>query len=86
MNDIQIQIEIQIQPMPRTGAPLCTPAGLGMSFDVDSLDAPGATGSYDTAFHAKAAAICDALTAPDGWVGDGFGHRLGLACPSNSLQ
>lgn len=33
-----------------------------MSFDMDSLDAPGATGSYDSMFHSKAITICDALT------------------------
>lgn len=38
----------------------CT--GLGMSCEVEQLHAPGATGFYDSAFHSKAATICDALT------------------------
>jgi Metalloenzyme superfamily len=36
-------------------------AGLGMTLGMEWLPAPGATGSYDSAFHAKAAAICDAV-------------------------
>lgn len=32
-----------------------------MSFDIDCLDAEGATGSYDSAFHNKSATICDAV-------------------------
>ncbi|GLC37821.1 hypothetical protein PLESTB_001480100 [Pleodorina starrii] len=43
-------------------APTKIIAGLGLSFDIDSLDAPGATGSYDSQFHVKAETICDALT------------------------
>lgn len=33
-----------------------------MSFDIDRLEAPGATGAYNSALHAKAATIADALT------------------------
>ncbi|KAG2498895.1 hypothetical protein HYH03_003086 [Edaphochlamys debaryana] len=36
--------------------------GLGLSFDIDALQAPGATGFYNSAFHAKTATVCDALT------------------------
>ncbi|KXZ52807.1 hypothetical protein GPECTOR_8g193 [Gonium pectorale] len=43
-------------------APTKIIAGLGMSFDIDALEAPGATGSYLSAFHAKAETVCDALT------------------------
>ncbi|GLI58706.1 hypothetical protein VaNZ11_000457 [Volvox africanus] len=43
-------------------APTKIIAGLGMSFDIDALDAPGATGSYDSMFHAKVETICDAVT------------------------
>lgn len=32
-----------------------------MSFDIESLDAPGATGSYDSDFASKAAVATDAL-------------------------
>ncbi|GFR43969.1 hypothetical protein Agub_g5113, partial [Astrephomene gubernaculifera] len=43
-------------------APTKIIAGLGLSFDIDALEAPGATGSYHSAFHAKVDTICDALT------------------------
>mmetsp|Transcript_32653 Transcript_32653/g.82862 ORF Transcript_32653/g.82862 Transcript_32653/m.82862 type:complete len:503 (-) Transcript_32653:247-1755(-) len=42
-------------------APTKIIAGLGMSFDVRELEAPGATGFYNSAFHSKAEVICDAL-------------------------
>lgn len=44
---------------------LPAPAGLGMSFDMVSIDAPGATGSYNSALHSKAATVCSALTSGD---------------------
>lgn len=40
---------------------LSTLTGLGMSFDIVSLDAPGATGSYDSNFASKAAVAANAL-------------------------
>lgn len=36
--------------------------GLGLSFDIDSLEAPGATGSYNSNLSSKATTICAALT------------------------
>jgi 2,3-bisphosphoglycerate-independent phosphoglycerate mutase len=45
-------------------------AGLGMSFDIEPLDAPGATGSYDSDFASKAAVACSAL------VNGGFDFAL----------
>lgn len=43
-------------------APTKIIAGLGISFDIVSLEAPGATGSYDSQFNAKAERITHALT------------------------
>uniref|UniRef100_A0A7S3QZE0 Metalloenzyme domain-containing protein n=1 Tax=Dunaliella tertiolecta TaxID=3047 RepID=A0A7S3QZE0_DUNTE len=43
-------------------APTKIIAGLGMSFDIDQIEAPGATGYYNSAFHNKASTICNALT------------------------
>jgi 2,3-bisphosphoglycerate-independent phosphoglycerate mutase len=34
-----------------------------MSFDIEPLDAPGATGSYDSDFASKAAVACAALVS-----------------------
>jgi 2,3-bisphosphoglycerate-independent phosphoglycerate mutase len=34
-----------------------------MSFDIEPLDAPGATGSYDSDFASKAAVACGALVS-----------------------
>ncbi len=45
-------------------APTKIIAGIGMSFGIDCIEAPGATGYYNSAFHNKATTICDALTAP----------------------
>ncbi|KAG2439333.1 hypothetical protein HXX76_004692 [Chlamydomonas incerta] len=43
-------------------APTKIIAGLGLSFDIDSLEAPGATGSYNSDLSSKATTICAALT------------------------
>ncbi|KAF5840262.1 2,3-bisphosphoglycerate-independent phosphoglycerate mutase-domain-containing protein [Dunaliella salina] len=43
-------------------APTKIIAGLGMSFDIDQIEAPGTTGYYNSAFHNKSSTICDALT------------------------
>ncbi|WIA32441.1 hypothetical protein OEZ86_003263 [Tetradesmus obliquus] len=51
-------------------APTKIIAGLGMSFDIQPLDAPGATGSYDSHFASKAAVACGAL------VNGGFDFAL----------
>jgi 2,3-bisphosphoglycerate-independent phosphoglycerate mutase len=42
-------------------SPDCYVPGLGLSFDIASLEAPGATGSYDSHFASKAAVATDAL-------------------------
>ncbi len=47
-------------------------AGLGMSFDMDSLDAPGARGDYFSALHSKADTIAAALV--DGGYDFGLLH------------
>ncbi|MEW5299605.1 MAG: hypothetical protein WDW38_004353 [Sanguina aurantia] len=51
-------------------APTKIIAGLGMSFDIDVIEAPGANGSYTSAFHEKAKAIAEAVTSG--------GHSFGL--------
>eukprot|EP00775_Hariotina_reticulata_P006509 gene6509-6736_t len=51
-------------------APTKIIAGLGLSFDIASLDAPGATGSYDSHFASKAAVATAAL------VNGGFDFAL----------
>ena len=38
-----------------------------MSLDITAIEAPGATGYYNSAFHAKAATVCDALTQQQGY-------------------
>ncbi|KAG7981612.1 hypothetical protein I3843_04G004700 [Carya illinoinensis] len=45
-------------------APTKIIAGLGLSLDIDILEAPGATGDYRTLLTSKATAIAKALTAP----------------------
>ncbi|KAF5735651.1 hypothetical protein HS088_TW15G01162 [Tripterygium wilfordii] len=45
-------------------APTKIIAGLGMSLDIDILEAPGATGDYRTLLTSKATAIARALSAP----------------------
>ncbi|CAN0916278.1 2,3-bisphosphoglycerate-independent phosphoglycerate mutase 1 [Linum grandiflorum] len=45
-------------------APTKIIAGLGMSLDIDILEAPGATGDYRTLLTSKATAIANALSAP----------------------
>lgn len=45
-------------------APTKIIAGLGLSLDIDILEAPGATGDYRTLLTSKAAAIAKALSAP----------------------
>lgn len=45
-------------------APTKIIAGLGLSLDLDILEAPGATGDYRTLLTSKATAIAKALTAP----------------------
>ncbi len=56
-----------------------------MSFDIDRLEAPGATGAYNSALHAKAATVADALTGvtlPEGQEaqqGQGQGQGQGGA-------
>ncbi|XP_050226403.1 uncharacterized protein LOC126676278 [Mercurialis annua] len=45
-------------------APTKIIAGLGLSLDVDILEAPGATGDYRTLLTSKASAIAKALSAP----------------------
>eukprot|EP00798_Chlamydomonas_sp_ICE-L_P006636 gene6636-3293_t len=45
-------------------APTKIIAGLGMSFDVDCIEAKGATGYYDSAFHNKATTMSTALMPP----------------------
>jgi Metalloenzyme superfamily len=47
-------------------------AGLGMSLGMEWLPAAGATGSYDSLFHRKAAAVADAVTT--GGFQFGFVH------------
>ena len=48
----------------------CQRAGLGMTLGMDWIPAPGATGSYDSDFDAKSAAIVEAVTAG--------GHQFGF--------
>lgn len=43
-----------------------------MSFDIDVIEAPGANGSYNSAFHEKAKAIAEAVTT--GGYSFGFLH------------
>lgn len=43
-------------------ATLPVAAGLGLSFDIDALTAPGATGAYNSDFASKASTICRAVT------------------------
>ncbi|GMH33625.1 hypothetical protein BSKO_01459 [Bryopsis sp. KO-2023] len=43
-------------------APTKIIAGLAMSLGMEQIVAPGGTGSYNTAFHSKAAVVCDALS------------------------
>lgn len=45
-------------------APTKIIAGLGLSLDIDILEAPGATGDYRTQLTSKATAIAKALSAP----------------------
>lgn len=45
-------------------APTKIIAGLGLSLDIDILEAPGATGDYRTILTSKATAIAKALSAP----------------------
>lgn len=45
-------------------APTKIIAGLGLSLDIDILEAPGATGDYRTLLTSKVTAIAKALTAP----------------------
>ena len=45
-------------------APTKIIAGLGLSLDIDILEAPGATGDYRTLLTSKASAIAKALSAP----------------------
>lgn len=45
-------------------APTKIIAGLGLSLDVDILEAPGATGDYRTLLTSKATAIAKALCTP----------------------
>ena len=45
-------------------APTKIIAGLGLSLDIDILEAPGATGDYRTLLTSKAIAIAKALSAP----------------------
>lgn len=45
-------------------APTKIIAGLGLSLDIDILEAPGATGDYGTILTSKATAIAKALSAP----------------------
>lgn len=43
-----------------------------MSFDMVAIEAPGATGSYNSALHAKASTMCDAMAS--GQYDFGFVH------------
>lgn len=45
-------------------APTKIIAGLGLSLDIDILEAPGATGDYRTLLTSKVTAIAKALSAP----------------------
>jgi hypothetical protein len=45
-------------------APTKIIAGLGLSLDIDILEAPGATGDYRTLLTSKATVIAKALSAP----------------------
>lgn len=45
-------------------APTKIIAGLGLSLDIDILQAPGATGDYRTLLTSKVSAIANALSAP----------------------
>lgn len=45
-------------------APTKIIAGLGLSLDIDILEAPGATGDYRTLLTSKVSAIANALSAP----------------------
>jgi len=45
-------------------APTKIIAGLGLSLDIDILEAPGATGDYQTLLTSKATVIAKALSAP----------------------
>jgi Metalloenzyme superfamily len=49
-------------------------AGLGITLGMEWIQVPGTTGSYDSPFHLKAEAICDALTRTENPFNFGFVH------------
>jgi 2,3-bisphosphoglycerate-independent phosphoglycerate mutase len=49
-------------------------AGLGMTLGMEWIQVPGTTGSYDSPFHLKAHAICDALSQTENPFDFGFLH------------